>query len=97
MSRLQRLLLLLASLMVSHHRTYPPHDRPLCITPRGILSQASPVALLLNIVKPLAGQRQLKRRSQARVLPLYTATSGKSGFSQMRLLPARHILKQALR
>jgi hypothetical protein len=37
MSGLQRQLLL-ASLMVSHHRTYPPHDRPLRITPRNTLS-----------------------------------------------------------
>ena len=56
MSRLQRLLLL-ASLMVSHHRTYPPHDRPLRIPPRGILSHAGGLALLLNIVNPLAGYR----------------------------------------
>jgi hypothetical protein len=46
MFELQRQLLLV-SLMVSHHRTYPPHDRPLCITPRNILSLWSLYQFLL--------------------------------------------------
>jgi hypothetical protein len=64
MFELQRQLLLV-SLMVSHHRTYPPHDRPLCITPRNILSLWSLYQFLL-VLSRFSGLQENGRRAVLR-------------------------------